>query len=98
MNHVAKRGYLWMECPVYKQCITWIKEGTYGWDILNINNKSHGYKRVPMDGVSCLLTMNHVAKRGYLWMECPVYKQCITWIKEGTYEWDVLFTNNESCC
>ena len=28
-----------MGCPVYKQCITWIKEGTYGQDVLNINNK-----------------------------------------------------------
>jgi hypothetical protein len=50
----------------------WLKEGTNGWDILNINNKSRGYKRVPMDGMSCLPTMNHVVKRGYLWMGYPV--------------------------
>jgi len=30
---------------------------------------------VPMDGMSYLQTMNHVVKRGYLWVECPVYKK-----------------------
>jgi hypothetical protein len=34
MNRVVKRGYLWMGCPVYQQRITWLKEGTYGLDIL----------------------------------------------------------------
>jgi len=31
-----------MECPVYTQCIMWLKEGTYGWDVLFINNESRG--------------------------------------------------------
>jgi len=30
---------------------------------------------VPMDGMSCLQTMNHLDKSGHLWMGCPVYKQ-----------------------
>ena len=42
MNHVVKRRYISIAWPVYKQGITWIKEGTYGWDVPNINNKSRG--------------------------------------------------------
>jgi hypothetical protein len=29
-------------------------------------------------------------------MGCSAYKQLSTWLKEGTYGWDVLFTNDES--
>jgi hypothetical protein len=29
---------------------------------------------VPMDGMSYLQNINHVVKRGYIWVECPVYK------------------------
>ena len=75
MNHVVKRGYLWMGCPVHKQCMMLLKGGTYGWDVLNINHKSHGLRGVPMDGMSCLQMMNHVVKRGYLWVGYHVYQQ-----------------------
>ena len=51
---------------------------------------------VPMGGMSYLQTMNHVIKRGYLWMGCPENKQQITRLKEGTYGWNVLLTNDES--
>ena len=49
-----------------------------------------------MGEMSCSLTMNHVIKRGYLWMGCPENKPKITRHKEGTYGWDVLFANDES--
>ena len=34
------------------------KEGTYGWNVLFVNNMSRGYNGVPMDGMCCLQTMN----------------------------------------
>jgi len=51
-----------------------------------------------MDGMhmSCLLTIDHVVKTGYLWTGCLVYKQWTTLLKEGTYGWVALFINNES--
>jgi len=49
-----------------------------------------------MNGMFCLQTMNHVVKRGYLWMGCLEYKQLITRLQESTNGWDVLFTNDES--
>jgi hypothetical protein len=49
--------------------------GTYEWDVLFINNKTSGLKRVPIDGMFCLQTIKHVVKRGYLWVGCPVYKR-----------------------
>jgi hypothetical protein len=61
----------------------WLKEGTYGWDVLFTNNESCGLKMVPMDGMSYLQTMNHVVKRGYLWVECPVYKNINHVFKRG---------------
>ena len=29
----------------------------------------------PMNGVFCLQIIDHMVKREYLWMGCPVYKQ-----------------------
>jgi hypothetical protein len=51
------------------------KVGTYEWDVLFINNKTSGLKRVPIDGMFCLQTIKHVVKRGHLWVGCPVYKR-----------------------
>jgi hypothetical protein len=64
-----------MGCPLCKQKITRLKVGTYEWDVLFINNKTSGLKRVPIDGMFCLQTIKHVVKRGYLWVGCPVYKR-----------------------
>jgi hypothetical protein len=50
-----------------------------------------------MDGMSCLQTINYVVEKiGYLWLECPLCKHYVTWLKWCTYGWDVLFTNRES--
>jgi len=55
------------------------------------NNKSRGLKGVPMDGISCLITVINVNK-----MLTHVYKQWITCLKEGTYGWDITFVKKSS--
>ena len=42
--------------------MTWLKDDTYGWDILFTNNESRCLKMIPMGGISCLQTMNYVVK------------------------------------
>ena len=39
------------------------KEGTYGWNVFFVNDRSRGKNRVPMDGMCCLQTMNRRVKR-----------------------------------
>jgi hypothetical protein len=75
MNHVAEK---WVPMHGMSSLQTknhLAKVGTYEWDVLFINNKTSGLKRVPIDGMFCLQTIKHVVKRGYLWVGCPVYKR-----------------------
>jgi hypothetical protein len=49
-----------------------------------------------MNGMSSLKTIKHLVKKGYLLVGCSAYKQLIMRLKEGTYGWEVLITNDES--
>jgi len=49
-----------------------------------------------MNEISCLQAMNQVVKKRHQWMECPLCKQQITWLKGNTLWWDILFTSDES--
>jgi hypothetical protein len=58
----VERGHLWMRCHVYKQWIKWLKSDTKGWDVAFVNNISHGWKRLPMDGICRLYKLINVVK------------------------------------
>jgi hypothetical protein len=71
-----KCWHLWLGCPVYKQWITWLKDDTYGWNILFTNNKSRrcggisitcrctcAKQDIPSVGVNILTTWVNVCKQ-----------------------------------